>query len=204
LERLAPLSGIAFVVLVAVGFGVMGGPDFLADSDEIAEFYVDEMGPIVIGAILMSLGALALLWFGGSLRVVLRVAEGGEGRLSALAFSGAVGGATLLLASAASQAAGALRGDEDGKIDPGAATVLFDWGILLFGFAAPYAFAALLVATTLVSLRTGVLPAWLAWVGALIALGLLIPPISYAVNALFGLWVIITSVILFRRPAAPA
>ena len=61
----------------------------------------------------------------------------------------------------------------------------------------------LLVATGLVTLRFGGLPRWFAWVSLALALILAVPPIGWlGVIAGLPLWVLLISVLLWRRPAA--
>ena len=199
-ERLAPLTGVAFVVLLLLGLLVAPeSPDFMAPSQEIADYYGDEASTIInIDAILLTAGVL-LLWFFGSLRTALRRGEVGDGRLSALALAGGTAATALYLASMAADLAAALRADEDGRIDPQVAQTLFDLMSLLLGGAVPIALAVALAATALAALRTRVLPAWLGWASAVIAVGLAIAPISFFVLLLFPVWVLVVSVLLYRQ-----
>jgi hypothetical protein len=60
----------------------------------------------------------------------------------------------------------------------------------------------LLVATGIVTLRSGGLPRWFAWVSLALALILAVPPIGWlGVIAGLPLWVLLSSVLLWRRPA---
>ena len=53
-------------------------------------------------------------------------------------------------------------------------------------------------AAALVALRTGVFPAWLAWVSVVLAVGLL-TPLNYIFMGFALLWVLIVSILLFRQ-----
>lgn len=65
--------------------------------------------------------------------------------------------------------AGAIRADEDGRIDPAVAASLFDLsGSFLQG--AGFASGVLMLATAFVALRTGFLPRWLGWVTLVIGI----------------------------------
>ena len=52
--------------------------------------YFGEQDTVILGSFLLMLAAVAFIWFAGSLRSVLRRKEGGEGRLSTIAFGGGV------------------------------------------------------------------------------------------------------------------
>ena len=69
--------------------------------------------------------------------------------------------------------------------------------------AAELALALFLAAASLLALRGVLLPRWLGWFGIVVAVILLIPPIGWAALLfLFPLWLILASVILWRRPVA--
>ncbi len=206
-ERLAPLSGVAFFVLIvaSVALSSIGTPsDFPGDPDEIVEYYEDQASTVIAGVWLGLLASVALLWFAGALRARLRVAEGGEGRVSAIAFGGGVAAATVEAVADAVNLAAALRADEEGTIDAGAATALYDFESSIVGVALPMAFIVLVGATAVVALRTGVLPRWLGIASILLAVALLVLPIAWAVTGVAVLWILVVSVLLYMTgpPAA--
>lgn len=211
-ERLAPLTGIVFLVLGLVANLVIypgSAPDFVDEPSKIVAFYEDDTSAIMTTDVINLISAFFLLWFLGSLRSALRRAEGGDGRVSAIAFAGGTAGVALLLASASADLVAALRADDQDRIDPAVATALWDLSSILFGAASLMAFAVLLVATAVVTLRTRALPVWLGWGSLVIGIGLAIPPISFFVFFAFLLWVLVTSIVLYlagakTRPSAPA
>src|SRR5262245_9675711 len=77
-ERLAPLSGIAFVVLVAVAFIGVGGntPDVNDSPAKITSYWTDHHDKQVFAAILVAFGAIFLAIFTASLRDRMRGAAG--------------------------------------------------------------------------------------------------------------------------------
>ena len=88
---LAPLTGVAFVVLIIIAFAVGGEPpDIDEPAREIVDFYVDDKDKIVVGVLLQGIAATLFVFFGGYLRRVLRDAEGPRGILSAVAFAGTI------------------------------------------------------------------------------------------------------------------
>ncbi len=93
----------------------------------------------------------------------------------------------------------------DESLSPEMARLLFDQGN--FSFATYWvALASLLLATSVVAILDGAFPGWLGWYGVVTAVTLLIGRIFWDLCSgvifipytLFGLWLIITSVILYR------
>src|SRR5918994_6391994 len=199
-QRFEPLAGIVFVVLAVIALFTAAGEDFLAEPSQVAEYYVDNSGRVIVAEIIGNIAIFAFFWFVGAVRNRLRVPETPEGGLPALAFGGGIAAATLVLVANAANMAGAFRAEEDGEIDPAVAAALNDISSLIIGIAAPVALAVFVAATGIVSIATGVLPRWLGWVSLLLAPGFLIPVISYLFWLPFGVWVLIVSVILYLRP----
>ena len=100
LERLAPLSGILFVALIIASFFVLGDtPDVKDSTDDVFNFWKDNVTEGQWAGGLMVWAAIAAIWFGASLRGALRRASDEADRLAALAFAGwvvfAVGAASF-------------------------------------------------------------------------------------------------------------
>ena len=203
-QRIEPLAGVVFVVLAVIALFTAGGEDFLADPSQLADYYLDDSGRIIAGEIIGGFAIFAFFWFVGAVRNRLRVSETPEGGLPALAFGGGIAAATLVLVANAATMAGAFRADEDGSIDPAAAAALNDLSSVIVGIAAPVALAVFVASTGIVSIATGVLPRWLGWLSLLLALGLLIPVISWIFWLPFGVWVLAVSVLLYFRPGEDA
>jgi len=197
-ERFAPLTGVVFVVLLVAGVVVINNYDYLPPAGEIESFYEDNSTMISVGAFLTLLSVFFFLWFLGSVRSSLRVAERGTGRLSAVAFGGGVAAAAAMVVGYSATLAAAQRAGTTGGISADAATSLHDLAGVLVGNTAPVAFAVLVAAAALVALRTGVFPAWLAWVSVVLAVGLL-TPLNYIFMGFALLWVLIVSILLFRQ-----
>jgi hypothetical protein len=203
-KRFEPLAGVVFVLLALIALFTASGPDLQDEPSKVADYYVDNFGRVIVAEIIGGLAIFAFFWFVGAVRNRLRVPETPEGGLPALAFGGGIAAATLVLVANTATMAGAFRADEDGRIDPAAAATLNDISSLIIGFAAPVALAVFVSATGIVSIATGVLPRWLGWLSLLLALGFLIPYISFVFWAPFGLWVLAVSVLLYLRPGEEA
>jgi hypothetical protein len=175
-----PLIGFAPLVLGVAGLAVLEGP---ADRPELTappaliRLYFLDGDTVILGSFLMMLAALAFMWFAGDLRATL---AGGEGRLSTIAFGGAVTAAGFMLAMPAVNVLGALVADR--LTGAGAQTVYFLGDAFLY--PAAMASAVFVAATALAALRTDVLPRWSAWTSLVLAAWLIIPPIGGGVDAL--------------------
>lgn len=177
------LAGIAPLLLGLAGLIVLEGP---ADRPELNQppavilSYFGEQDTVILGSFLLTLAALAFLWFAGSLRAVLRRKEGGEGRLSAIAFGGAMVAGVFMLAMPAANLVGALLAEQLSAAQ--AQTFYFLGDVFLY--PAAMGAAVFVGATALVALRTAALPRWVKWPSAVLALWLLVPPLGQGVDAL--------------------
>jgi hypothetical protein len=173
-DRVAAVAGVLFVVVFVVGQYV--APDLVYPEEQVGgvqlTFYVNYEHALLAQAILFGVASALLLVFVGGLRAFLARAEGQDGRLaSVVVAAGAVAAGLVLVQAAIVVALTALRGNEVGVHAQGsawAARALF----YLEGAVTDmvlFPFAVLLAAAAVVLLRTRVLPAWLGWVGAALA-----------------------------------
>ena len=204
--RYAPLTGVAFFLLAVVGGISMGStPGFADEPSEFTEYFLDDPDRVVLGSSLFIMGAFFLIWFLGSVAAAARTAEGGDGRVSRLAFGGGLVGSALFLAGMATQMMAALRVDERKTISDDVAVVYGDLSSVLGFLAAACGFAVLLAGVAVVNSRTPFLPRWLTWVSAIFAVGLFVPFISWAFLLAFPVWVLVVASLLFVRqpPVSP-
>jgi hypothetical protein len=196
---LAPLTGLAFLVLVIVAIAISGeSPDPADDSArEIVDFYVDNRDSQMASAFMASAAGALLVFFGGALRRVLRAAEGPDGTLSAVAFAGLIilalglaidGTITLTLAETADD------------IEPSAVQAL---SALYTNDYIPFVMGTLifLLAMGLSVLRHGALPKWIGWIAVVLAV-IAVTPLGFA--SLIGavLLIAVISVLLTMRARA--
>jgi hypothetical protein len=192
--RLAPLSGIAFAVLIILGFGVLGGntPDTTDPAGKVVAFYHDNYGREVAAAVALAVAALCLIWFASSLRQALP---------SDFAASSAHAGLLVVVVGLLLQAATHIALAEAGhrELAQPAQTINVFEG---FNFLVPITglFAAL-VATAAATLKQAAFPRWIGWVAAVLALGIL-TPLAWVASVLAFLWIAAVAVILFRRPGS--
>lgn len=195
---LAPLTGVAFVIIIVIAFIVSGETPGTDDSPQkILAFYNDNDSEQVWASVLLALGTVFLFFFLGVLRTVLRAGEGAVGRLSAVAFGGGLVLGIGILSFAGFSFA---LGDAADHLTPDAAQALNTLNSDFF-FPVAAGLATLLIATGLSALRSRVLPAWVAWVS--IVLGVIaITPLGFFAFLAFGLWVLVVSVLLWRAASS--
>lgn len=201
--RFSPLAGIAAVVFWVLGILIVEGagdtPGDDATAETIAGYFDREEVSIYLGGLALFIGSLILIWFAGSLRAAVASVPTGAG-IAPVLFGAFVVKAVFDMAFFAPQIAGAFAANEsDAPLTPEAAQALWFAGDGFF-IAAEYAAAFALAVTAAAILRTGVLPRWLAWVNLLVVLVLLVPPIGWAALIFaFPLWLILASILLYRR-----
>lgn len=199
-SRLAPLSGVVFVLLLGAAALVVQNFTFMPPAEEALELFEDRWA-IVGGAYLGALSAFFLLWFAGSLRSFLAASDSGETRLASLAFGGGVFAAAMVALSFVMLAAGAERLALGDGLSPDVATTILDLSGVITGNAAPLGFAAMLLATAIVVYRTKAMHVWVAWVSGLLALGLL-SPVNWAFLFVPVIWVPAMGIALYRMGGA--
>jgi hypothetical protein len=191
-ERFAPLTGVAFVVIVAAAFAIGGStPDPHDSVTKVASYYTDHRDKHMALSFILAIGAAFLPFFVSHLRRTLDWA-GGTGRLANAAFAGGIIAtvgfwllATVHLALA----------DSAGKTP---AQVTQTLNVLDGNDFIPVGLgmAVLMLASGLSIVRHRPLPVWLGWVA--IVLGILsFTPAGFIGFLGSGLWVLVTSIFLF-------
>jgi hypothetical protein len=191
-----PLTGVAFVVLLIVGFAIGGEPPDVGDDSarEVVDFYVDGKDGLIIGAVLQTVACAFFVFFFAHLSRLVRLAEGEGGLLSRVTFGGALifaaGGAfdaTLIFVLA----------DSAEDISPQSVKTL---AALYENDFLPLALGILLILLSmgLATIRLGVLPKWLGWI-ALALVVIALTPIGFAAFIGTALWILVVSILLTVR-----
>ena len=205
-----PIAGVLAAVTFVLGLLFVSNSPDGSDTDAQVLAWYEHNGKhrpgIIIGAFLLACCGLLFLWFVTGLYQRLRAAEGPGGRLATFAAGGAllfvallwVGGAAL----AAVPAAQAFGGEPPLSVADVARIVpnIGFGAILLFG---AFGAIALIVATSILVIRTGILPKWFAWLGFAASVALLFGVLFIPMVAL-PIWLLAGSVILFRLPSGEA
>jgi hypothetical protein len=200
LQRFAPLTGVLFVVLIVIAF-VLGGetPDFDDPPEEVVDYFVDNDTVNIVGSLFEGLGAVVLLFFAAYLARTV-----GAGILAWVVLGGGIVAAAGIgvdagLRFALTEAAGEVA--PDGAIEPGTVQALNAlWANFFFPMVV--GLGTLVLATSLAALRTRVIPVWLAWIGIVLFV-VFFTPAGFVAFLVSGLWIIVISIILWRREGVP-
>lgn len=195
-EQLAPLSGVASIVLLAASTLIFNFYEYLPDPAEIRDHLMDNATQVQVAGYVGILATFFFYWFASSLRSTLRAAEGGDGRASNISFGGAVGAATLMVATFSVLFASGARAGADSGISEIAAVASYDVYGTIFSLGVALGMGVMIAAFAVVAFRTGVVGRWLAWVSAFLALGS-ISPAAYIFVGLDAVWVLYVSVALY-------
>jgi hypothetical protein len=212
--RLGGLSGIAFVVLAAVGTFIAPVPPKASDSvEKISNYFADHRGAILTGIYLQGIGMVAVLLFVGTLAGLLRDLEGGRGPFAVGSTGAAFITGAVVTAGNALTVALAFTG-RDG--DAATTRVLFNF-YQAFATELWFPITAWIVAASIVYLRASGPLRWIGYLGLVdgvlglltgasvardgfFALGGILGLLAFA---LFLLWVIATSIVMLRQGEAP-
>ena len=210
-ERYAALTGVLAVLLWASGVAAIGGghvglPGGIPEEGpaEVLAHFRENTDAVVSGGWLFMLGSIAFLAFAGMLRGRLARAEGGAGTFTSIAFTGGIATGVFALGIPAGGVVAALGVDHLGASEAAALNAME----AVFFIGTELSAIVLLVAASIVALRTAVLPRWWAAAGLVLAVWLVIGPIGWiAVLAGLPVWTIATSLMLLRvdtRNPSPA
>lgn len=201
IARFGAISGIVYALAFIPAY-LLGTPD--APSAGQVGGYFDEAADFLFAhETLMVLVFFAFLWFLSALYGLLRSAEG-EGRFfSTAALAGGITFVSVCSVGLAAEAlvpAAALRFGEAGL---GSELALYSLtlAVSLYHFSA-VGTAVMIAATSLLAIRTGVLPSWFGWLGLAAAVVAVLHVVFAAISGIVGLaWVLIASLLMLTGSA---
>ena len=201
-ERWAPLSGVVYAALCVTGLAIVSGSPEAGDSDQaILSYYADSgnRAKEITAFFLFVVAALFFLLFVGTLRNRLRSVESEPNGLSALAFGAGVASAALLTAAVSVGVATSFVIVDTDRfvVDPNVVRLFGDASYLLI-VASTMVASVLVAPTSVLAIRTAVLPRWLGWVGIVVALALLVAMLFFPILLLWA-WVLVVAVVLTVR-----
>jgi hypothetical protein len=191
-DRLGPLSGAAFFVLLLVSSISAGEtPGDYASGQAVLSHFTAQASAQKLSSLIEALGVVFLVLFASRLRAWLRA--GGADALASAVFGGAV---VIAVGGAARAGIGWALASGHDSLQPSTAQAL---NVLYAShYPAIVGMAIFMFAAWGSILRTGALPAWLGWAALLIALAAVAPPSLIPLIAT-GVWIAAASVVMFRR-----
>ena len=198
-DRIGAVSGIFFAVLAIVSLQLSLGTKDSPGPSEIAGIiaidYNTRTDDLRFAGLLMAAAVFFLFWFLPFLRHRLDAASGGVSWLPSVTFGAGLVAGGILSMVASYDFAASLVADFEGDWEVAKSVLVLGWDHMLV--LAP-AFAAMIAATSVVSIRFGGVPSWLAWVSLLLVLvPFFLSPIL--MTMLFLIWVIVVSVVLLYQ-----
>jgi hypothetical protein len=211
--ELAALVGIAHVVLFLLSFWFVNQtPGVRASDAEIVAFYESDAHRrlILVGLYLMPFAGIAFLWFEVALRTWIGgdVRRGNDFLANIQLVSGILFVGLFFAAAAAGSVTAASVEFAAGSVDPLVARLFPQFGSTLLFFFALRMAAMFVFATSNLSRKANLLPAWFVWAGFVVFVVLLLTPsFSNWLILVFPAWVLVLSILLLagvRRNIAPA
>ncbi len=204
LHKWGAAGGIAFALLVVVWVFLAQVPAVFDSPGNILDVYAEPSVRVqaFVAPLVLAVAALCFVGFLGDLVTVLRKADVSDGPLPTVALISGIGFLVLTLAAGAMVSVLPILIAWDSvsaQVDPDIASVTVTLGYLLLFHFATVAAIGLVIATSVVGLRTRLVPRWLGLAGYLLS-GLLLVGFTGPPVGLLMLWIVGISIAL--RPRA--
>ncbi len=189
------LTGALFVLLAVIGYVVLGGdtPDGDASGPSVVAYYSDHGNREIFAAVVLALSCVPLVFFSILLRNRIRPLVGEDSVLATGVLAGGLLGAAGLTVAASIHFS---LGDYADNVGPVAALAVnaIDSDFFL---AYTTGFAIFMLAAGLATIRSRIFPGWMGWF-AIVMFVAFFTPVGFIAFALTGIWIIATSVMLYR------
>ena len=203
----AAVAGIAFAALAAVAISLLSSFPDLESDEQLTDWFSDtgNQTTMIIGCNLVAISSIMFLWF---VAVIRRRLGDLEDRFFGTVFLGSALAyvATWMGYGAALAAPAAAMAHLDGAtVTTSSATNSVGLGAAFLLMIGPRIQAVFVLVTSTLIMRSKVLPAWLAIVGYIAALGMLVLPlIAEPLGLGFPVWVFLVSVVILVVRPHPA
>lgn len=203
----AAIAGVVYAVLALTGLLLLSRtPDLGLTDAEMTAWFEDagHQTSLILGLNLVTISAIALLWF---VAVIRRRLGDREDRFFGTVFFGSSIAFVVVWASGAAMLAApavAMSGFDNATMSASSASLSRGLGAALLYVVAPRLQSVFVITVSNVIVRSGFLPRWLAYVGFAAGLAMLVTPLVTApIGVAFPLWVLLVSVvILSNRPTS--
>lgn len=197
LARVMPLSGIAAVVLLGVGFSLTGAFVYRQSASQAVEIFSADSARVQLGGLIGLYAVFFLMVFAASVAGAVRDATQDAG-LAAAALAGGIVVALGVAFGLAFLDSAAGHAVAEGAISGETADVLYRLYREMFAGLLSIGLAVWIGATGLAALRSDLLPSWLGSASLVAAVGLL-TPLHPLFEGLTLAWIVAVSVLLHRR-----
>ncbi len=198
-NRLVPLTGVVFTVLILIAFFVSGSePNSHASPAKVLSYYVGHNGSVSVSGYALAYSAVFALFFAAALRPRLRGT--GSDALVALGFGGAVMFAVAIACGAGLTLA---LVDHTKSLDPVALQAVNLVGDDMVGPLLQIGMVAYMAGYGIAILRGAAVPRWLGWLAVALAILAAIPAVGFFAILGIAIWSIVLGVLLFARADAP-
>jgi hypothetical protein len=194
LQRLAPLTGIPFAILLAFTFfGTQSSPNIHDTGVQVIHHYNQHKGSHLAGDICGGVAVVFFLFFISSLRSYFKDKPGADG----LSMSALVGGIFIGMGGAIFTSLYVALIDARHDITPQAAQAL---NVLSNDFFFPFEIGLIVFSLSigLAIIASGALPKWLGWVMVVIGV-VAFTPVGFFGFMVVLLWSIIVAILIYRR-----
>ena len=200
--RWAALSGALFVTLWVAAYLILGGTVESGDSEAVISAYFADKGQRdreFITLVLLIAASLPFIVFISVLRSRLQHGEGGEGVWTMAAYGAGLVSTALWAMAAALYVVPSMNtgGNGEFKFDLDTFNTFTGAGYIVWS-SAGMIMSVLVLATSVLGIRAGVIPRWLSWLGFAVALSLLAAFLVIPVIFLLA-WLLMVSIALVWR-----
>jgi hypothetical protein len=194
--RFVPLAPVLLAPLVVVAIALSPSrPPSMASGHDVISFYVANPSPRLLSAYLGGVVVFLDLFIYGWLRDYLR-RDSATAWLANIAF-----GSAVLFAAGSGVSFGCqyALADVPGRLDPAAAQALNVLQNDVFLFIEGPGIAGLMVSAGMAIASSGLLPAWLGWIGILFGL-IALTPFAFPICIIaLGVWTLVVGLLAFLR-----
>jgi hypothetical protein len=197
--RIGGISGILFIILFIPSYlSAPDSPSLTSSAQQLLDHLVSRQDEIILlNGVLLVFAAFFFLWFIGVLHSMLQGAERDGYGFASVALTGGLLFVALMLAGAAVEIVhpAAMSRFANFQRDAQVGFVSFALSGWMYRFAF-VGLAVLIAATSLVALRTDLLPRWLAWFGFVCTVVALLRFFGPLGGWLVMAWIVIVSVLM--------
>ncbi len=196
----AAIAGVVYAVLsLAALVALWQVPDLDRPDGELTAWFVDRghQASLILALNAASMSSVAFLWFIAVIR--RRLGDREDQFFSTVFFGSGIVHIVVMLVATAAIAAPAVAVSLLGaaEVDAQSISLATGFGSALLLVVAPRIQAVFVFTTSTVVLRSGVLPAWLAWLSyAVGAVMFVVPFITAPFGVAFPLWALIVSIVI--------